>query len=300
MASSERCSFPLLAHQAVDFTCRKFERVANSSTAVADAAVTKPPPWGTAQPPVFVSKKSHLSLRGWQTPGLFVGVRIMLTVDEVVQLNRRCGRGLDASGKPRPFTAQEFFDVSALLGNNQDNPEYRGLFEHLARWLVATLPQVRSTVEFGAGPGYLIECLTALGIDATGIDGNDLSAEYFRKRRPDLAQRYLIDPEFAGNYAQADVLLAIEVFEHILDPALSEIMEKVRRAIKPRFIVFSSTPYADHNEGWDIQWGHINIKQQAEWDGLFARYQYLRVNIRPPVTAWAALYVDANAFAVSS
>ena len=112
-----------------------------------------------------------------------------MTVDDVVKVNRRCGRGLDASGKPRPFTAQEFFDVSALLGNNQDNPQYRGLFEHLARWLVATLPQVRSTVEFGAGPGYFIECLTALGIDATGIDGNEFFADYFRKRRPDLAQR---------------------------------------------------------------------------------------------------------------
>lgn len=216
----------------------------------------------------------------------------MASIDDLVRLNRVTGRGLDEAGKPRPFTAREFFDISVELGLNQDNPAYRQLFESLARWMRRTLPGVRSTLEIGAGPGYLVHCLAQLGIDSVGIDGNPFSRDYFVRRHPTSAHRYAVDAEFTGDYGPRDAVLAIEVFEHILDPALYAIVEKLHRVVRPKFIVFSSTPYTDPHEGWDLQWGHVNLKSEAQWDALFARCGYSRAGIRPPVTEWAALYVD--------
>ena len=56
-----------------------------------------------------------------------------MTLDELMDRNRELGRGYDALGQPRPLTAQEFFDVSCEMGCNQDDADYRRLFEHLAR-----------------------------------------------------------------------------------------------------------------------------------------------------------------------
>jgi 2-polyprenyl-3-methyl-5-hydroxy-6-metoxy-1,4-benzoquinol methylase len=219
------------------------------------------------------------------------------TIDDIIRKNAVTGRGLDAAGKPRPLTAREFFDVSVELGLNQHNPEYRQLFETLAFWMRLNLPGVRSTLEIGAGPGYLIHCLAQLGIDSQGIDGNPFSREYFAQCHPQSAQRYAIDAEFSGDYGPRDAVLAIEVFEHIPDPYLHTIMEKLRHKVCPKFVVFSSTPYPDPHEGWDLQWGHINLKSGAQWDAFFAQWGYLRAAIRPPVTEWAALYVDRNVVA---
>lgn len=221
----------------------------------------------------------------------------MASIDDILRLNRITGRGLDEAGKPRPFTAREFFDISVELGQTQDNPAYRQLFENLAHWLRRTLPGVRSTLEIGAGPGYLVHYLARLGIDSQGIDGNRFSRDYFAQRHPSSAHRYALDAEFTGDYGRRDAVLAIEVFEHIPDPAIHSIMENLRHKVCPKFIVFSSTPHADPREGWDLQWGHVNLKSEAEWDALFARCGYSRTGTRPPVTEWAALYVDRQLIA---
>ncbi len=74
---------------------------------------------------------------------------------------------------------------------------------------------------------------------------------------------------------------------------MHNILAKVRGEVMPRFIVFSSTPHADPNPGWDFQWGHINIKPPEEWHALFRQYGCELADVRPPVTEWASLYVDA-------
>jgi hypothetical protein len=213
------------------------------------------------------------------------------SIADLMAENRQTGRGFDPIGNLRSLTAKEFFDISDELGCNQRNEDYRRLHEHFAVWIKQFLG-IRTALEIGAGPGYLLYCLNQLGIDSVGVDGNEFSRAFFLEHHPDFAGKYVLDPLFEKPYHRADALVSIEVFEHIPDDGLHNIMAKVRDEIRPRFIIFSSTPYADPNPGWDFQWGHINIKQPEEWHALFRQYGYELTAAKPPVTEWASLYAD--------
>jgi len=109
-----------------------------------------------------------------------------------------------------------------------------------------------------------------------------------------LQGRYFLDPSLAGRYGKKDVLFAIECFEHIPDADLQDLMPKIRTHVEPRSIVFSSTPHRSDVPGWDVQWGHINLKAESEWHAFFAGFGYVPASLRPPVTSWATLYVDVR------
>ena len=213
-----------------------------------------------------------------------------MTQQDVVMLNRMIGRGYDTVGVPRSLNHREFFEISMEMGFNQLNPDYRKLHENLATWVANNL-KVKSSLEIGCGPGYLMNCLNVLGVDAVGIDGNPYSQRLFQTLHPSLGGKYIKDEDFSGEYSNKDLLIAIEVFEHIDDNGLQSIMKKVNDRIQPKFIVFSSTPYADAIPSWDVQWGHINIKQPNEWRAFFESHGYLlNERYKPPVTEWAVVY----------
>jgi hypothetical protein len=130
-----------------------------------------------------------------------------------------------------------------------------------------------------------------MGIDAYGFDGNRHFWGEFQLRHHDIRQRYVLDPLFTSRVQKSDVFISIEVFEHIPDDALHNIMMRVRYEAQPNFIVFSSTPFASELPGWDVQWGHINLKQPDEWSEFFSRYGYQLHDLKPPVTQWAQLYL---------
>ncbi|HZQ72813.1 MAG TPA: class I SAM-dependent methyltransferase [Burkholderiales bacterium] len=216
------------------------------------------------------------------------------SIAEVVAHNRRSGRGFDPRGEPRPYTDREFYEIAEELGHTQRHAAYRAVHERLAMWIRDSLP-ISTALEIGAGPGYLLYCMNKLGIDAYGVDGNELFQAFYREHHPEFAERYLLDRLFEKNYGPADAVVTIEVFEHIPEEGLHNILAKVQAQVRPKYIVFSSTPHADPNPGWDLQWGHINMKPAEEWQRLFRRYGYeVTQQPRPPVTEWAALYVAAG------
>lgn len=118
-----------------------------------------------------------------------------MQIEEVMAKNRQTGRGYAADGKERSLTAQEFLDISIELGATQLNPDYRALHEAFAAWMVRRL-NIRTSLELGSGPGYLLYCLNRLGVDARGLDGNPHSRDFFTKHHPEYADRYRIDPLF--------------------------------------------------------------------------------------------------------
>jgi 2-polyprenyl-3-methyl-5-hydroxy-6-metoxy-1,4-benzoquinol methylase len=203
--------------------------------------------------------------------------------------NEILGRGFDAQGIPCSFSEREFFEISEEMGWNQNNPDYKNLFDALATYIMG-LPNIKSSVELGCGPGYLLYCLNKSGIEALGVDANTYSKRMFDQQFPDFSSKYRIDPTFSTGYKKVDLFISIECLEHIADELLHQIMKKVRDELQPKFILFSSTSAPDPNPGWDIQWGHINLKQPQEWEAFFARYGYVLTEEKPPVTAWAALY----------
>jgi SAM-dependent methyltransferase len=211
------------------------------------------------------------------------------TIEQMCAYNRIIGRGYDVHGTPRPYDEREFFQIVEEMGWNQNNPDYRCLFEGLARYIKGFL-EITTSLELGCGPGYLLDCLTKAGIEAVGVDANPYSKKWFDDSFPALSSRYVLDPTFSKHYERADLFIAIECFEHISDDLLAKIMEKVAREIQPVFIIFSSTPFPHPQAEWDVQWGHINLKQSPAWEAFFLRYGYALAQERPPVTAWAMLF----------
>ena len=198
-----------------------------------------------------------------------------------------------STGDIRSLSDYEFFEVCSQMGWNQHNAGYRALIETLANWIKGELG-VGSAMELGSGPGYLISCLNYLGINTIGIDGNRYSQKFFQEAHPAYAHQYCLDKFFEYRYSPAQAFIAIEVFEHIPDEGLIKILNKVREEIRPEFIVFSSTPYADIEPAWDVAWGHCNIKQPDQWVDFFKNFGYELSPLRPPITEWASLYVDSR------
>lgn len=198
-----------------------------------------------------------------------------------------------ATGDIRSLSDYEFFEVCSQMGWNQHNAGYRALIETLANWIKGEL-SVGSAMELGSGPGYLISCLNYLGINTIGIDGNRYSQKFFQEAHPAYAHQYCLDKFFEYRYSPAQAFIAIEVFEHIPDEGLIKILNKVREEIRPEFIVFSSTPYADIEPAWDVAWGHCNIKQPDQWVDFFKNFGYELSPLHPPITEWASLYVDSR------
>jgi len=218
-----------------------------------------------------------------------VKLKIYLTIDEVSSLCRNRGWGFGEDGNPRPFSEEHFKKIAELLGHFGGNPAYRALFEALASWICNTL-HTKTSLEIGCGPGYLIECMVRLGVDAHGIDGNRHFWNDFQLLRYNNKHRYVLDALFEKPVQRADTFISIEVFEHIPDDRLHHIMKRVRDEVRPRFIVFSSTPFASEIPSWDLQWGHINLKQPAEWTRFFSQYGFRLHSAKPPVTEWSQLY----------
>ena len=216
------------------------------------------------------------------------------SLNEIAKINQILGRGYLPNGEARPLTDAEFFEISWEMGANQLNTQYRALFHQLAQWIFRELTP-KTALEIGCGPGYLLHCLNQLGIQTIGVDGNPFSRELFTQEHPQYAQHYLLDKAFENDYAPIDVLISIECFEHIPDAGLHASLEKIAAKLKPQFIVFSSTPYADPNPDWDIQWGHINLKSEAQWIALFSQFGYEVVpNVTPPITPWALLFQNRS------
>jgi len=79
------------------------------------------------------------------------------------------------------------------------------------------------------------------------------------------------------------LLFFMETAEHMTDKELDSLFAK----IQPKYVLFSSTSEKTDN---DIPWGHINIKEQAEWDLFFELKGYFKVRDLSLPTTWSKLY----------
>lgn len=192
---------------------------------------------------------------------------------------------------PRPLTAREFFLVSSLGGHNQINPDYVFLMRQFASWIKETFNPL-TCVEIGCGPGELLASLIDLGVNATGCDVNKFSKALFDRIYPNYRSQYFIAQlPPASTHFSLDLALSIEVLEHLNDTQLQLFFDHLRLNLRPNYFIFSSTPHWSENRDFDVQWGHINIKSQTDWDILFSGAGYMPIEgVIPPITEWARIY----------
>jgi SAM-dependent methyltransferase len=112
-------------------------------------------------------------------------------------------------------------------------------------------------LDFGCGNGGLVRYLrTATGLDAVGFEEGAIAEQARRVGIPILAREEL--EEQSGTF---DVVTAIEVLEHTLDPVAE--LRAVRRLLRPGGLLFLTTgnaePFADRLDRWSYVIPEIHV-----------------------------------------
>lgn len=166
----------------------------------------------------------------------------------------------------------DFLKAELDMGIGFHNP----LFVKLAEAVAEIVRPLGSTIlDYGAGTGVYADAYHRAGMQTYVYEIFEPHRNYIKENAPHL--------QILDQPIQTDVLSWIEVAEHMTDEEINELF----RHIKPKYILFSSTP--EHTE-WDAEWGHINVKSGEEWDIVMAQYGYIvERNLSLP-TPWAKLF----------
>lgn len=172
------------------------------------------------------------------------------------------------------LTDKEFLEYELNNGIGMHND----FFKDLARNSVAQIKDlpIKSVLDYGAGTGVYSDAYFQAGYDIVAF-------EIFASHREYMKQNVAY-VEIVGKPVTTDLLNFIETAEHMTDKELDYLFSK----IEPKYILFSST--SQRVPGFDESWGHINIKEQYEWDSFFNSKGYSKIKDLTQPTNWSKLY----------
>lgn len=171
------------------------------------------------------------------------------------------------------YTPAQFLDFELNNGINADNPVFVQLAEATAK---AVTEPVISVLDFGAGTGVYSAAFHRAGYDVYAYEIWEEHKSYIREKFPYV--------KFASKPFTTDLMLFIEVAEHMTEEQNRNLFKEIR----PKYILFSSTPHK--NPGFDEDWGHCTILQPEEWDKLFLELGYQLHRYLHIPTPWAKMY----------
>ena len=176
------------------------------------------------------------------------------------------------------LTEQEFLEYELNHGIGMHND----FFKDLARNTVAQIEDlpVVSVLDYGAGTGVYSDAYFKAGYHIVAF-------EIFKSHQ-DYMKKNVAYVEILNEPITTDLLNFIETAEHMTDKELDNLFSK----IEPNYILFSST--SQRVPGFDEQWGHINIKEQDEWDSYFKTKGYNKIKDLSLPTTWSKLYTNGN------
>ena len=171
------------------------------------------------------------------------------------------------------MTDKEFLATELENGIGMHNPD----FKELARLSVEQIKdlQIKTVLDYGSGTGVYADAYYLAGYDIKAFEIFKAHRDYMKENVPHI--------EILKNPISTDLLHFIETAEHMTDKELDSLFN----IITPTYILFSSTSEKGH---FDIPWGHINIKTQAEWDLFFELKGYSKVKDLLVPTTWTKLY----------
>ena len=180
-----------------------------------------------------------------------------------------------------------FFDKSIELGFT--TTDYESLVNlHINGARTLQIMGCTSVFEFGSGLGFFLSACQRVGFyKHVGYDINPYERDFAISKGIDPG-RYLIGKfKTHGSY---DAIYSTEVFEHMTDAEIKKVMPVLYNACK-KYFYFTSTPFTSTIPEWDIEWGHINIKQKDEWIALFKKHGFDYMRDANEVTSWGLLFV---------
>lgn len=173
----------------------------------------------------------------------------------------------------KQLSPEEFLRIEIEAGISADNPEFIRLAEATEQMITKLDLPILSVLDYGAGTGVYADAFQRARYDVKAFDIWQSHLSYIAQKFPNVVR--------VDNPVTTDLMLFIEVAEHMIDKEIRTLFRKIR----PQYILFSSTPFTTDN---DEAWGHINVKHSGQWLGLFDQlgYELYRQDVMMP-TAWA-------------
>ncbi len=137
--------------------------------------------------------------------------------------------------------------------------------------------------------GFFLSACKRVGLyKHVGYDINPYERDFAISKGIEPSKYTLATDKFklSGKY---DAIYSTEVFEHMTDAELKKVMPILYKACN-KYFYFTSTPFTSTIPEWDIEWGHINIKQKDEWIALFKKHGFDYMRDANEVTSWGLLF----------
>ena len=181
-----------------------------------------------------------------------------------------------------------FFYKSVELGfTTRDYLSLVNLHENGARTL--QIMGCKSVFEFGSGLGYFLSACQRIQLfNHVGYDINPYERDFAISKgvAPD---KYLLGDFAKVKLGKYDAIYSTEVFEHMTDEELDKVLPKLYKACN-KYFYFTSTPFYSADPAFDLEWGHINIKQKEEWIALFYSHGFDYLQDARDVCSWGMIF----------
>ena len=165
-----------------------------------------------------------------------------------------------------PERVQRFWDYESRFPQRYFTYSRAG---SIVKRLTRHIGGVERALDLGCGPGYFTEALLDLGISVAATDHSPESVAFVQSQlegRPGFLGAFVVS-DVEANGGKFDAIFIIEVIEHLTDPALSELFERVRKFAAPGALVVMTTPNCEQLEKKMIfcpacnhafhRWGHV-------------------------------------------
>lgn len=181
--------------------------------------------------------------------------------------------------------------------SNLSVPDFIG---HRCDEIAAAFAPHRKTnrlLDIGCGAGTLLRAARRAGWDAEGLEVSIVAVEHLRADGFKVFQGELAEASYPEGHF--DVVMAIEVLEHIAEPA--QLVEEIARILRPGGLMWATTP---HGRGLSarllgLDWSAVNPPEHLQLFSLegvrrmMRRAGFRRVNVTTracnPLEIWHAL-----------